>query len=134
MHDFFVDDKTTKKGMKVLAAGVRTEVTLGKKGAVMGPRVAGSVIILDLGGAYRNNHEATRLLYAVFYVCAKLLQLCPTLRNPVDCSPPGSSVHGILQARILKWIVIPFSRGSSQPRDRTCVPYVSCIDRWVLYH
>ena len=55
MRDFFVDDKTTEKGIKVLAAGVRTEVTLGKKRAVMGPRVAGSVIILDLGGGYRNN-------------------------------------------------------------------------------
>lgn len=53
MLDFFVDDETTKKGMKVLVAGVRTEVTLGKKGAVTGPRVAGSVTILDLGGGYR---------------------------------------------------------------------------------
>ena len=43
---------------------------------------------------------------------------------PLDCSPPGSSVHGILQARILEWVVIPFSRGSSWPRDRTPV---SCI-------
>ena len=55
MHDFFVDDKTIKKGVKVLAAGVRTEVTLGKKRAVMGPRVAGSVIILDLGAGHSNN-------------------------------------------------------------------------------
>ena len=46
-------------------------------------------------------------------------QSCPTLCNPVDCSPPGSSVHGILQARILEWVAISFSRGSSQPRDRT---------------
>ena len=48
----------------------------------------------------------------------------PTLCNPVDCSPPGSSVHGILQARILEWVAVSFSRGSSQPRDRT---QVSCI-------
>ena len=41
----------------------------------------------------------------------------PTLCNPVDCSPPGSSVHGILQARILEWVAVSFSRGSSQPRD-----------------
>ena len=40
-------------------------------------------------------------------------QLCPTLCNPVDCSPPGSSVHGILQARVLEWVAISFSRGSS---------------------
>ena len=42
---------------------------------------------------------------------------CPTLCDPMDCSPPGFSVHGILQARILEWIAIPFSRGTSQPRD-----------------
>ena len=45
-------------------------------------------------------------------------QSCPTLCDPMDCSPPGSSVHGILQARILEWVAIPFSRGSSQPRDQ----------------
>ena len=45
-------------------------------------------------------------------------QSCPTLCNPTDCSPPGSSVHGILQARILEWVVRPFSRGSSQPMDQ----------------
>ena len=46
----------------------------------------------------------------------------------------GSSVHGILQARILEWVVMPSSRGSSQPRDRTCVSYVSCNGKQVLYH
>ena len=64
-------------------------------------------------------------------VCAHLhvksLQLCLTLCDSMDCSPLGSSVHGILQARILEWIAMLFSRGSSQPRDRTCVNYVSCI-------
>jgi len=45
--------------------------------------------------------------------CAKLLLPCPTLPNPMDCSPPGSSVHGLLQARILEWVAIPFSRESS---------------------
>ena len=49
-----------------------------------------------------------------------------------DCSPPGSSVQGILQARILEWVVMPSSRGSSPPRDRAHVSYVSCIGRWVL--
>ena len=53
-----------------------------------------------------------------------VIQLCLTLCDPVDYSPPGSSVHAILWARILEWVVIPFSRGSSQPRDRT---WVSCI-------
>ena len=46
-------------------------------------------------------------------------QSCPTLCKPMDCSPPGSSVYGFLQARILKWIAIPFSRGSSRSRDQT---------------
>ena len=44
---------------------------------------------------------------------AKLLQLCLTLCDPIECSPPGSSVHGILQARILEWIAMPFSQESS---------------------
>ena len=44
-------------------------------------------------------------------------QSCPTLCDTMDCSPSGSSVHGILQARILEWVAVPFSRGSSQPRD-----------------
>ena len=55
---------------------------------------------------------------------AQMLQLCLTLCNTVDCSQPGSSVHGIVLARILQWVVIPFSRGSLWPRDLTCV---SCI-------
>ena len=52
-------------------------------------------------------------------VPAKLLHLCPTLCNPMDYSPPGSSVHGILQARMLEWVAMPSSRGSSRPRART---------------
>ena len=56
-------------------------------------------------------------------------QLCSTLCNAMDCSPPGSSVHGILQARILEWVVMPFSRGSSPPGNQTLVSYVSCADR-----
>ena len=51
---------------------------------------------------------------------AKSLQLCLTLHNPMDCSPSGSSVHGILQARILEWVAMPSSR-SSRSRDQTCV-------------
>ena len=60
----------------------------------------------------------------------KSLQLCPTLCDPMDCSPPGSSVQRILQAGILKWVVLSFSRGSSQPRDRTHVsmsPALACF-------
>jgi len=59
---------------------------------------------------------------------AKSLQSCPTLCNPVDSSPPGSPIPGILQARTLEWVAISFSRGSSTPRDQTWVSYI--IDRF----
>ena len=58
------------------------------------------------------NHHSVKVLVA---------QSCPTLCVPVDCSLPGSSVHGILQERILEWVAISFSRGSSQSRDRNQV-------------
>ena len=76
--------------------------------------------------------------YRCVCVCARAhvhahtrAQSCPTLCNPVDCSPPGSSVHGISQARILEWTAISSSRRNSWPKDRTCV---SCIGRQILYH
>ena len=53
--------------------------------------------------------------------------LCPTLCDPMDCSPPGSSVHGILQARILAWVAMPSSSGPSPPRERT---RISCLPHW----
>ena len=65
---------------------------------------------------------------------AKSLQSCLTLCEPMDCSLPGSSVHGILQVRILEWVAMPSSRGSSQPRDQSLVSYVSCFGRRVLHH
>ena len=52
--------------------------------------------------------------------------------GPIDGSPPGSSVHGILQARILEWVAMPCSGGSSRPRDRIAVSYFSCIGRSVI--
>ena len=58
-------------------------------------------------------------------------QSSPTLCKPKDCCPPTSSIHGILQARILQCVAMPSSKGSSQPRDQS---YVSCIGRWILYH
>ena len=58
---------------------------------------------------------------------SEVTQSCLTPRNPMDCSPPGSSVHGIFQARVLEWAAMPSSRGSSRLRDRTCVSCVSCI-------
>ena len=59
-------------------------------------------------------------------------QSCPTLCDPMDCSPPGSSVHGIFQARTLQCVVISYSRGSFQPWDQTHISYVSCTGRQIL--
>ena len=70
-------------------------------------------------------------IYICIYICAvhaKSLQLCPTLCDPLDYSLPGSSVHGIFQARILEWVAVPSSRGSSQFRERTrifCGSYIA---------
>ena len=68
------------------------------------------------------------------HIMSEVAQFCLTLCNPMDCSLPDSSVHGILQARILEWVAMPSSRGSFQPRDRTPVSYVSCTGSQVLYH
>ena len=57
---------------------------------------------------------------------SEVAQSCLTVCDPVDCSLPGSSVHGVLQARILEWVAFSFSRGSSRPRDQT---HVSCLLR-----
>ena len=72
------------------------------------------------------------VLHSRFEKVGKVLvaQSCPALCNHMDCSPPGSSVHGILQARILEWGAICYSRGSSWPRDGTCAYY---IGRWIPY-
>ena len=59
-------------------------------------------------------------------------QLYPTLSNPMDYNPPDSSVHGIIQARILEWVAISFCRGSCQPRHRTCISGLFYINRWIL--
>ena len=75
-------------------------------------------------------HSHTRVCVCVC-MCA---QSCLTFCDSRDSSPPGSSVHGIFQARVLEWVVISYFRRSSQPRDRTHVSCISCIGRWVLYH
>ena len=64
-----------------------------------------------------------QILYHWTTLKVKVAQLCPTLCDPMD-----STVHGILQARILEWVAFPFSRGSSQPRDQTQVSYIA--DSW----
>ena len=63
------------------------------------------------------------------HMCAKLIQLCLTLCNSMDCSPPGFSVHGIVQVRILVWVPMPSSWGPSWLRDQVRFSYVSCIGR-----
>ena len=68
------------------------------------------------------------LVNQVSYVCV------PTLCNSMVCSPPGSSVHGVSQARILEWVSIFYSRGSSRPRDQTHASFISCIGMRILDH
>ena len=63
----------------------------------------------------------------VWGAASSVVQSCLTLCNPVDCSLPGSSIHGILQGRTLEGAGLPLSRESSQSKDRTCISYISCI-------
>ena len=69
-------------------------------------------------------------------MCVCVLSLFSHVRlcDPKDYSLPGSSVHGILQARILEWVAMPSISGSSQCRDPTRISYISCIGKQVLYH
>jgi len=81
---------------------------------------------------YIHTHTHTHThIYTYISVCA---HSCPSLCDSRDYSPPGSSVHGIFQARILESITISCSTGFSRPRDQTRISRVSCIGRWILYH
>ena len=73
------------------------------------------------------------LIMCVYCVCS-VTSSCLTVCDPTDYSPLGSSVHGIFQARILEWVPISSSRGSSKPRDQTWVYCISCIGRQILYY
>ena len=79
----------------------------------------------------KKNHYSIHLKVTQFskisYRWGEGARFCPTLRDPTDCSSPGSSIHGIFQARVLEWGAISFSRGSSQQRDQT---RVSCFTVW----
>ena len=66
--------------------------------------------------------------------CARSLQSCPILCDPMDSSPPGSSVHRLLQASILEWVAMPFSRGPSRSKDGSDISSVCCTGKRVLYH
>ena len=79
------------------------------------------------------NSISQGLMASIPPVCVCMCTQRPTVCEPMDCSPPGSSVHGILWARMLERVAIPFCRGSSQPRSWTCVSFVFCIGRQILY-
>ena len=90
------------------------------------------IILNNRCGIVKCPHRASCAVFSVkIYIqqglvicCCLVAKSCLTLCNPLDHSPPGSSVQGILQARILEWEAISYSRGSSLPRDRNCI---SCI-------
>ena len=89
-------------------------------------------LLLSIQHIWNEHLQGTR---ACTKHCVKVSVSCSVvsdfLQSHVLSGLSGSSVHGILQARILEWVAMPSSKGSSQPRDRTCI---SCIGRWVLYH
>ena len=85
---------------------------------------AGLVSHFALSSSLNSDFSALSSVYKS--TCMRLFaQLCLILCDAMDCSLPGSSVHGILQARILEWVVFPFSRGSSKPRDPTQVSHIA---------
>ena len=69
-----------------------------------------------------------------WFVRVRVLSCVRLFHDLKYCNPPGSSVHGIFQARIVEWVAISYSRGSSQHRGGTHVSCISCIGRWILYH
>ena len=77
-----------------------------------------------------NQYTIIMIYYVEVEVKVWVAQSWATLCDPMDCSPPGSSVHGILQPRILEWVAIPFSRRSSQPRDWTLILQVYIFTVW----
>ena len=94
------------------------------------------IVVVILQCIQKLNHYVVQNETSImFYVncggCCLVSRLCLTLCNPLGYSPPGSSVHGISQARILEWVAISFSRGCSQPRNWTPI---SCISRLILFH
>ena len=86
-------------------------------------------VLYSKKGSDSNNKDILKV-----YLRAQLLQSCPTLFEPVDCCPPGSSVHGILQARIPEWVGMPSSRVSSLTRDWTQVSCVFYIEGGFFTH
>ena len=79
------------------------------------PRFFGMYVLLHIYAYY------PRAQHIVSASASEVAQSCPTLCNPMDCNVPGSSIHGIFQARMLEWVAISFSRGSSRPREQSWV-------------
>ena len=90
-----------------------------------------SDVSIPLSQLMRGTSHVDMLCISELCTCMLVTQSCLPLYNPMDCSSPGSSVHGILQARILEQVAISFPRRSFWPRDQTCI---SCPGRPILYH
>ena len=82
------------------------------------------VCVCVYGKSLRNLLRLFKGLQSTLHTHTEVAQSCPTLCDPMDCSPPGSSVHGIFQAWVLEWVAVSFSRRFSWPRDRTWVSHI----------
>ena len=81
-----------------------------------------------------NLHPDPLTIFLVLHGSGVWAESCPALCDPMNCSPPGSSVLGIFQARILEWVAISFSRGSPPHRDQNFISCTGLFPRWILYH
>ena len=118
----FISSKDLKDAMEILIEEKRHRISTAEK--LEDCIDFATELIFAEVQAYTNHNSYTTYVYDCMQACS-VVQSCPTLCNPTDCSPPGSSIHGILQARILEWVVICSSRGSSWPRDWTQVSWVT---------
>ena len=110
---------------------------------IIGPRLNSSSLEVKNPGVFHGSATTFQnvgcfdcVSCLLYFVCL-VTQLCLTLCGSLDCRPPDSSVHGIFQERMLEWVAISFSSGSSLPRDQTHISYVSCtagisFNPWVI--
>ena len=101
-------------------------ITVGKNVEILEPSYMADGDVKWCSRCEKVGWSHKKLKYRIYHsVTVLVTQSCPTLSDPMDCSPPGSSVHGILQAGILEWTAISFSRGSSRLRDQTPVSHTA---------